>query len=67
MLRWWLNDTTVSTFSGMSGAGTELTESTLGVASKFELLGILISLLVENRSETWNGGQGFELSTPKIT
>jgi hypothetical protein len=51
----------------MSGAGTELTESTLGVASKFELLGILISLLVENRSETWNGGQGFELSTPKIT
>ncbi|KAH6672261.1 putative beta-glucosidase D [Halenospora varia] len=33
MLRWWLNDTTVTTLSGMSGSGTELAESTLGVAS----------------------------------
>jgi beta-glucosidase len=32
MLRWWLNDTTVSSFSGMQGSGTELSESTLGVA-----------------------------------
>ena len=34
MLRWWLNDTTVSTFSGMSGAGTELSESTVGVGGE---------------------------------
>lgn len=32
MLRWWLNDTTATTFSGMSGSGTELAESTVGVA-----------------------------------
>lgn len=33
MLRWWLNDTTTTTFSGMKFSGTELTESTLGVAA----------------------------------
>lgn len=33
MLRWWLNDTAVTSFSGMSGRGSELTESTVGVAS----------------------------------
>uniref|UniRef100_L2FKV4 beta-glucosidase n=1 Tax=Colletotrichum fructicola (strain Nara gc5) TaxID=1213859 RepID=L2FKV4_COLFN len=32
MLRWWLNDTSETSFSGMSGSGTELTESTTGVA-----------------------------------
>ncbi|KAF8862662.1 glycoside hydrolase [Acephala macrosclerotiorum] len=37
MLRWWLNDTTVSSFSGMSGSGTELAESTLGVASNSDV------------------------------
>ncbi|CCF43226.1 hypothetical protein CH063_12985 [Colletotrichum higginsianum] len=33
MLRWWLNDTVETTFSGMAGSGTELTESTTGVAA----------------------------------
>ncbi|GJC81570.1 putative beta-glucosidase D [Colletotrichum liriopes] len=32
MLRWWLNDTSETTFSGMTGSGTELTETTTGVA-----------------------------------
>lgn len=32
MLRWWLNDTVETSFSGMKGSGTELTESTTGVA-----------------------------------
>ncbi|KAF9875440.1 hypothetical protein CkaCkLH20_07260 [Colletotrichum karsti] len=32
MLRWWLNDTSTATSSGMKGSGTELTESTTGVA-----------------------------------
>lgn len=37
MLRWWLNGTTVSSFSGMSGSGTELAGSTLGVASNSDI------------------------------
>ncbi|KAK6208423.1 ssDNA-binding protein, mitochondrial [Pestalotiopsis sp. IQ-011] len=32
MLRWWLTDESTNTSSGMSGSGTELTESTTGVA-----------------------------------
>lgn len=32
MLRWWLNDTVETTWSGMSGSGTELSETTVGVA-----------------------------------
>lgn len=32
MLRWWLNDTVSTTSSGMGGSGTELTETTVGVA-----------------------------------
>ncbi|TDZ18633.1 putative beta-glucosidase D [Colletotrichum orbiculare MAFF 240422] len=36
MLRWWLNDTSETSFSGMSGSGTELTESTVGVADLSE-------------------------------
>ncbi|KZL86990.1 beta-glucosidase d [Colletotrichum incanum] len=32
MLRWWLNDTSETAFSGMTGSGTELTETTTGVA-----------------------------------
>ncbi|KAF6834861.1 beta-glucosidase d [Colletotrichum musicola] len=33
MLRWWLNDTAETSFSGMASSGTELTESTTGVAA----------------------------------
>lgn len=33
MLRWWLNDTTVTSSSGMQGSGSELSESTTGVAA----------------------------------
>lgn len=32
MLRWWLKDEVETTFSGMSGSGTELAETTVGVA-----------------------------------
>ncbi|KAI1337486.1 glycoside hydrolase superfamily [Xylariaceae sp. FL0016] len=33
MLRWWLNDSSVTTYSGMSGgSGTKLTPTTIGVA-----------------------------------
>lgn len=32
MLRWWLNDTVETTWSGMQGSGTELSETTTGVA-----------------------------------
>lgn len=32
MLRWWLTDESTNSSSGMSGSGTELTESTTGVA-----------------------------------
>jgi beta-glucosidase len=37
MLRWWLNNTSVTTFSGMSGSGTELAESTVGVAQNSDV------------------------------
>jgi beta-glucosidase len=32
MLKWWLEDEVSTTFSGMLGAGTELAETTVGVA-----------------------------------
>ncbi|RDW58789.1 hypothetical protein BP6252_13265 [Coleophoma cylindrospora] len=37
MLRWWLNDSVVTTTSGMSGAGTVLTETTIGVADNSDV------------------------------
>ncbi|KAN0112867.1 glycoside hydrolase family 3 protein [Hyaloscypha variabilis] len=56
MLRWWLNDTTVSTFSGMSGAGTELTESTLGGGDRSELYNdeqdTLVNAVADNCNNT---------------
>lgn len=32
MLRWWLNDTVETTWTGMSGSGTKLSETWTGVA-----------------------------------
>ncbi len=50
MLRWWLNDTTTSSFSGMSGSGTELAESTLGVASDSDVCIVFLN--------AWSGEGG---------
>ncbi|RDW57728.1 hypothetical protein BP5796_12529 [Coleophoma crateriformis] len=37
MLRWWLNDSVVTTSSGMVGAGSVLTETTIGVADNSDV------------------------------
>ncbi|TEA11421.1 putative beta-glucosidase D [Colletotrichum sidae] len=52
MLRWWLNDTSETSFSGMSGSGTELTESTVGVADLSEACVVYLN--------AWGGEVGQE-------
>ncbi|KAJ0118882.1 beta-glucosidase d [Diaporthe amygdali] len=43
MLRWWLNDTVSETSSGMMGSGTELTETTVGVADSSDACVVFIN------------------------
>lgn len=50
MLRWWLNDTVTTTSSGMGGAGTDLTEDTLGVASNSDACVVFLN--------AWSGEGG---------
>jgi len=60
MLRWWLNDTATTTFSGMSGSGSELTESTVGVADNSDACVVFINAWGGeggNRSELYNATQ----------
>ncbi|KAH9892098.1 glycoside hydrolase superfamily [Xylariomycetidae sp. FL2044] len=49
MLRWWLNDSSVTSSSGMAGSGTELTETTTGVASNSDACVVFLN--------SW-GGEG---------
>lgn len=49
MLRWWLNDSVESVSSGMTGSGSELTETTVGVTANSDACVVLLN--------TW-GGEG---------
>lgn len=60
MLRWWLNDTVSETSSGMQGSGTELTETTLGVADGSDACVVFLNAWGgegADRAELYNEGQ----------
>ncbi|KAI1079844.1 putative beta-glucosidase D [Whalleya microplaca] len=66
MLRWWLNDTVSTTFSGMSGKGTELAESTTGVASNSDACVVFINAWAGeggDRTELYNEQQDTLVNT----
>ncbi|GKT50795.1 putative beta-glucosidase E [Colletotrichum spaethianum] len=60
MLRWWLNDTSETTSSGMVGSGTELTETTTGVAENSDACVVFLNAWGgegADRSELYNADQ----------
>lgn len=66
MLRWWLNDSSVTTSSGMSGSGTELSESTIGVAENSDVCICFLNAWSGeggDRSELYNATQDTLVNT----
>ncbi|KXH25673.1 beta-glucosidase [Colletotrichum nymphaeae SA-01] len=66
MLRWWLNDTSETSFSGMQGSGTELTESTTGVAEDSDACIVFLNAWGgegADRTELTNAGQDTLVNT----
>lgn len=60
MLRWWLNDTASTESSGMRGSGTEITESTTGVAKDSDACVVFINAWAgegADRTELYNEEQ----------
>lgn len=66
MLRWWLNDTVSETSSGMMGSGTELTETTVGVADDSDACVVFLNAWGgegADRTELTNAGQDALVAT----
>ncbi|KAF3025618.1 hypothetical protein E8E14_012815 [Neopestalotiopsis sp. 37M] len=66
MLRWWLTDESTNSSSGMSGSGTELTESTTGVADLSDACVVFLNAWAgegADRSELRNATQDTLVTT----